>query len=145
MESESSLPHSQVPATCPFPKPDRSSPYPHIPLPEDPSECYISIYVWASQVVSPPQISPPKPCLHLSSPHIYYMYRLSHCARFDHPNNIEWGVQIMKLLIMVVFFTNIINKTSRIDFINTARRSFLLYFYKYTQNTNFYLSDENHR
>ena len=33
---EGSLPHSQVSATCPFPKPGRSSPYPHIPLPDDP-------------------------------------------------------------------------------------------------------------
>jgi len=35
MEPERSLPHSQVPATCPYPEPARSSPYPHIPLPED--------------------------------------------------------------------------------------------------------------
>jgi len=40
MKPESSLPHSQVPATCPYPEPDRSSPYPHIPLPEGPSEYY---------------------------------------------------------------------------------------------------------
>ena len=32
VESEGSLPHSQVPATCPYPEPVRSSPYPHIPL-----------------------------------------------------------------------------------------------------------------
>jgi hypothetical protein len=36
-EPERSLPQSQVHATCPYPKPARSSPYPHIPLPEDPS------------------------------------------------------------------------------------------------------------
>jgi len=35
MEPEGSLPHSQVPATCPYPEPPRSSLYPHIPLPED--------------------------------------------------------------------------------------------------------------
>ena len=28
---------SQVPATCPYPEPTRSRPYPHIPLPENPS------------------------------------------------------------------------------------------------------------
>jgi len=28
MEPEGSLPHSQVPATCPYPEPARSSPYP---------------------------------------------------------------------------------------------------------------------
>jgi len=32
METEGSLRHSQVPATCPYPEPARSSPYPHIPL-----------------------------------------------------------------------------------------------------------------
>ena len=37
MEPEGSLPHSQVPATFPYPEPTRSSPYPHIPLPEDQS------------------------------------------------------------------------------------------------------------
>jgi hypothetical protein len=36
MEPEGSLPHSQVPATCPYPEPARSSLYPHIPLPDDP-------------------------------------------------------------------------------------------------------------
>ena len=37
MEPESSLLHLQVPAPCPYPEPAWSSPYPHIPLPEDPS------------------------------------------------------------------------------------------------------------
>ena len=36
MEPEGSLPNSQVPATCPYPEPARSGPYPHIQLPEDP-------------------------------------------------------------------------------------------------------------
>jgi hypothetical protein len=31
------IPHSQVPATCFYPEPARSIPYPHIPLPADPS------------------------------------------------------------------------------------------------------------
>jgi len=30
MEPDGSLPHSQVPATCPYPEPDESSPYPNI-------------------------------------------------------------------------------------------------------------------
>ena len=34
METEGSLPHSQVPASCLYPKPARSNPYPYIPLPE---------------------------------------------------------------------------------------------------------------
>ena len=37
MEPEGSLPHSQVSTTRPYPQPARSSPHPHIPLPEDPS------------------------------------------------------------------------------------------------------------
>jgi len=37
MELDGSLPHSQVPTTCPYPEPARSSPYFHIPLPEDSS------------------------------------------------------------------------------------------------------------
>ena len=36
-EPEGSLPHSQMSATCPYPGPHRSSPCPHIPLPDDPS------------------------------------------------------------------------------------------------------------
>jgi hypothetical protein len=31
MEPEGSLPHSQEPATCPYPEPDQSSPRPHPP------------------------------------------------------------------------------------------------------------------
>ena len=34
MEPEYSLLYSQVPVTCPYPEPDRSSPYPHIPHPK---------------------------------------------------------------------------------------------------------------
>jgi len=33
MEPEGSLPHSQGPATCPYPELARSSPYPYNPLP----------------------------------------------------------------------------------------------------------------
>jgi hypothetical protein len=33
-DDEGSLLHSQVPATCFYPEPTQSSPYPHIPLPE---------------------------------------------------------------------------------------------------------------
>ena len=63
MAPQGSLPHSQVPATCPYPDPDRSSLYPHIPLPEDPSYYYPPIYAWASQVAFLPQVSPPKPSI----------------------------------------------------------------------------------
>ena len=49
MEPKGSFPHSQVPAIRPFPEPARSSPYPHTPLPEDPSY-YPPIDAWVSQV-----------------------------------------------------------------------------------------------
>jgi len=70
MEPEGSLPHSQVPVTCPYPKPARSSPCPHIPLPEYPSSCCYPIYPWVFQMVSIPQVSPPKSCRHPSCPPI---------------------------------------------------------------------------
>ena len=37
MEPEGSLPHSQVPATCPYPETVESRPYNHTKLPEDAS------------------------------------------------------------------------------------------------------------
>ena len=52
MEPEGLLQHPQVPVTCPYPQPARSSPETHIPLSEDPSEYYTPIYAWVSQVVS---------------------------------------------------------------------------------------------
>ena len=73
MEPEGSLPHSQVHAICPYPEPDRSSQYPHIPLPENSSLYYPPIYAWVLQVVRFPQVSPPKPCVHLyCGPHILH-------------------------------------------------------------------------
>jgi hypothetical protein len=70
METEGSLPHSQVTATYPYPEPTRpsSNPPPHTSLSEDPSEYYPTIYVWDVQVVSFPQVSPPNLCIHLFTP-----------------------------------------------------------------------------
>ena len=51
--------------------PYRSSPCPHIPLPEAPSSYDRPIYTWVFQVVS--QVSPLKPCIHLCSP-LYVIY-----------------------------------------------------------------------
>jgi hypothetical protein len=52
---------------------------------------------WISQVASFSQVSPPKPCIRLSCPHMRYMPRPSHSSWFYHPKNIGWGVQITKL------------------------------------------------
>jgi hypothetical protein len=46
------------------------------------------------------QVSSPKPCLHPSSTITCYMPRPSQSSWFEHPNNIMWGIQIIKLLIM---------------------------------------------
>ena len=70
MQSESSLPHSQQPATCTYPESDQSNPYPprHFMIYD-----YLPIHAWVSPFVSFPQISPPLTCLHLSS-HPYVLH-----------------------------------------------------------------------
>jgi len=100
MEPEGSLPHSQKPATCPYPEPARSYPYPPHPT------SYRSILILSSHVrlglpsgLFPPGF--PAKTLHkpLLSPHTRYMPRLSHSSRFDHPNHIGWGEPIIHLFI----------------------------------------------
>jgi hypothetical protein len=44
MEPEGSLPHSQVPANCPYPEPDQSSLRPLIPFLQAAFSYYASIY-----------------------------------------------------------------------------------------------------
>ena len=46
----------------------KSSPCPSNPLPEDPFHYYPPIYAWVFHVVSFLQVSPPNPCMHLTSP-----------------------------------------------------------------------------
>ena len=53
-------------------------------------------------MVSFPQVSPAKPCIHLSHPHTCYTLHQSHSSWFYHQNNTGWGVQITKLLIMLL-------------------------------------------
>jgi hypothetical protein len=68
MEPEGSLPHSQEPATCPYPEPAQSSPCPVIRLLEDPFYYYPPIYASVSQMVAFPQVSSPKSGMHFSPP-----------------------------------------------------------------------------
>jgi hypothetical protein len=64
MESECSLPHLQVPATCPYPVQSMPPPPTHL----TPSK-YPSIYAWVFQMISFPKVSPQKtPCTPLISP-----------------------------------------------------------------------------
>ena len=92
MEPEDSLPPSQVSATCPYPEPARSSPWPHIPLPDDPFNIILP---------STPE-SPKWPLslrfLHQNTPNV--LHAPAHSFWFDHAKNIGWGLQIIKLLIM---------------------------------------------
>jgi hypothetical protein len=101
MKPRGLLLHSQVPATCPYPEPDRSSPC------TQNSTSWRSILIlsshlslgsskWSPSLRFPhqnPVDTSPLPCMcHMPHP--------SHSSQFDHPNNILWAVQITKLLIM---------------------------------------------
>ena len=94
MEPEGSLPQSQVPATYPYPEPGHS-PYLHTTFPEDSSTPGSPKWLFPSGF-------PPKTLYTslLSPPHTNHMTHPSHSSRFDHPNNIGRGIQIIKLLIM---------------------------------------------
>ena len=88
MEPEGSSPPSQVTATCPYPEPDQSSSCLSIPLLEDPLYYSRVIYAEVFQVVSFPQASPPKPCLHLSCATCR-----AHLIRLDFTTQIIFGEQ----------------------------------------------------
>jgi len=97
---ECSLPHSLVRVTCPYPGADQSSPYSHIQRPEDPPKYYPPIYAWVFEVVSFPQVSLPKPFIHLSSRrYVLHVLPISFFSIWS-PEYIGWGVQITKLLMM---------------------------------------------
>ena len=64
MKPESLLPHSQQPATSPYPDPNQSSPYFPFPLLEDPLYYYSPIYAYVLHVLSFPQVFPPTLFMH---------------------------------------------------------------------------------
>ena len=71
-----------------------------IPLFKDLFKYYPSIYAWVLQVFSFPQVSPPKPCIHLSSPP-YLLHAPPNSFLWIWSNKKKMGdVQIIKLLIM---------------------------------------------
>ena len=78
MEPNGSSPHSQVPTTCPYPEPAQSSPYPHIPLPKDPS------YILPSTPGSSKWYQHQNPVYTSSLHHTCYMPYPSHPSRLDH-------------------------------------------------------------
>ena len=87
MEPEGSLPHSQVPASCPCPQTDESSPYPHIHF----LKVHLNIILsstpgspkWSLSLNFPQQ----NPVYVSSLPHTCYMPH-SYSSRLYHPNNI---------------------------------------------------------
>jgi hypothetical protein len=97
MVPEGSLLPSQEPATRPHPKPAQSSPWPTIPLLAGPFSYFPPIYVQVFQMVSFHQVSPPKPCINLSSPPTHTLRAPpSHSFWFHRPNNIWWEGKIIK-------------------------------------------------
>ena len=91
-----------MPVTYPYLKPAQSSPYPQIPLPADPSILILSSYLRLGlpSGLFPTSFSNKHDVYPSPLPHTRYMPRPSLSFRFYHPNNIGWGVQIIKLLIM---------------------------------------------
>ena len=100
LKPKCSLPHLQVPATCPYPGPDRSSPCP--------TSHFLKIHLI---IILPYMSRSPKWSLSLRFPHQNLMHTspflhtccmssISNISRFDHPNKVWRGVQIIKLLIM---------------------------------------------
>ena len=85
MEPESSSPHSQVPATCLYPEPARSSPYPHIPLPEDPAKFILPSTLRTSKWFLSLRFPHQNPVYASTFSHTLYVSRPSHSSRFDHP------------------------------------------------------------
>ena len=85
METEDLFPQWQVPASCPYPRPDWCSPYPHIQLPEDPSKCYSPISAWVSKMDFYTRFSHQNPVY--VTPHTHMPHPL-HSSRFYHPKSL---------------------------------------------------------
>ena len=99
MEPEVSLPHSQMPATCPYSESARSSPCPPHPT------SWRSILILSSHLrlflpsgLFPSGFPHQYPAYTSPLPRIHYMPRQSHSSRFYHPNNIGWGVKVSSSL-----------------------------------------------
>jgi len=102
MEPGGSLLHSQAPATRHYPKADKFRPYPH-PISWRSNlilstHLRVALQTGLSLFLSLrfPHQSPIYTSL---APHNCHVPRPYH-SRFDHPNNIWWWIQIMKLLVM---------------------------------------------
>jgi len=90
MEPEGSLPHLKLPATCPYPEPDNSSPFPP----------FRPILILSSQLclrlpsgLFPAGFPTKNPVYNPPLLRICYLPRPSH-SRFAHLNDTWWGVHI---------------------------------------------------
>ena len=93
MEPEGPLPHLQESATCPYSKPDQSSPctpqmhfqknHLNIIIPSMPGSSKWSLYL---------RFSHQNPVCTYPLPPMCYMLHPSHSSQSDHLNNIWWGV-----------------------------------------------------
>jgi hypothetical protein len=100
MEPECSLTHSQVPSICPYLEPDRSSPYPHISLPE-----------YLFNIILPPTPGSTKWSLSLRFPHQNPVYHNKWV-----PVTMAWRVlrlRLKKLPLLWRVASKILNKQSR--------------------------------
>jgi len=119
MEHEISLPHSQVPATCPYTKPHQSvhaSPFHFLKihfsiiLPSTPRYSKRSISLRSPHPI-PICTSPhPIPICTSAVTHTCYMPHPVHPSWFDHLNTIWWRVEIIKLLVVLIKLIVIIYK-----------------------------------
>jgi hypothetical protein len=73
---------------------------PHIPLPDYPSYYYSPIHICVLKLSLSLRFPQQNPGHTSPLPHSCYMSRPSNSSRYDHPQNICWAVQILKLLIM---------------------------------------------
>ena len=100
MEPEGSLPHSHDPPISPFRDPYQASPCP-------PSQFLkIQFNIMLTSICMSSKWCLPLSFFHQNSgcttpvPFTCHMLRPSHSSRFDHPNSIWLGVQIVKFLVM---------------------------------------------
>jgi len=96
MEPEGSLPHSPANATCPYPKPEQSSPLHFFKIHFIVSSSHLSLGL--SSDLFPSQLTSKTPLKTSPVSHTCLMPHPSHSIWFNHLNNIWWALHIIKVL-----------------------------------------------